>query len=111
MEIREICPSLGHTIARTIVSVRYDEPGRLSEPIRRKLMVSLSVRGGKAAGLTSCDSAMGGAATVGKSWLKSTVAVMSGGWVGMGDGVSVGRSKACSDVLPSNDNSDGCVGV
>jgi len=67
------------------------------------------VRGGRAVGFTNCASAMGGAATVGKSWLKSTVAVISGAWVGMGDGVSVGRSNA--DVLLLKEDSDGCVGV
>ena len=68
MEISETCPSLGQTTATRMVSVRYDEPGRLSEPMSRKLIVSLSVvSGGNAVGLIARASAGGGAAEVGKS--------------------------------------------
>jgi len=75
----------------TRVSVRYDEPGRLSEPMSRKLMVSLSVSGGRAVGATAIGSGAGGAATVGNSRLTSTVAVGSTGGIGVGEAVSVGR--------------------
>lgn len=87
----ETCPSLGQTMAMTIVSVRYDEPGRLSEPMSRKLIVSLSVRGGRAVGSTAKASATGGAASVGNNWLISTVAVGSIGGIAVGEIVSVGR--------------------
>lgn len=87
----ETCPSFGQTTAMTSVSVRYDEPGRLSEPMSRKLMVSLSVRGGRAVGATATGSAMGGAASVGNNRLTSTVAVGSIGGMGVGEAVSVGR--------------------
>src|ERR687883_493337 len=40
IEIRETCPSFGRRIAITIVSVRKEPPGRLSEPISKKLTVS-----------------------------------------------------------------------
>ena len=63
----ETCPSLGQTTATMIVSVRYDDPGRRSEPISRKLIVSLSVSGGRAVGLPESELPAGGAAEVGKS--------------------------------------------
>jgi hypothetical protein len=109
MEISETCPSLGQTIATTMVSVRYEDPGRLSDPISRKLIVSLSVREGKAVGFTAGISAAGGAAEVGKSWAISTVAVDCGGWVGVGDTVSVGRKDWDAGAFERRD--DACVGV
>ena len=61
-------------------------------------MVSLSaVSGGNAVGLIASESAGGGAADVGNSWLISTVAVASIGAVGDGDGVSVVKTLLSSD--------------
>ena len=110
IDISETWPSLGQMMAITSVSVRYEEPGRLSDPISRKLIVSLSVSGGRGVGFTPGTSAGGGAADVGKSRLKSTVAVGSGGWVGVGDGVSEGRMMS-DGVTLDEVNSGACVGV
>lgn len=107
----ETCPSLCQTMAMTSVSVRYDAPGLLSEPISRKLMVSLSVRGGREVGTTATASAIGGAATVGNNWLTSTVAVGSMGGMGVGDAVSVGRMICSAEGVFKYDSGEGCVGV
>src|SRR5215213_4068185 len=40
MEISETCPSFGRRMAIRSVSVRKEPPGRLSEPINKKLTVS-----------------------------------------------------------------------
>ena len=71
-------------------------------------MVSLSVSGGNAVGFTAGISATGGAATVGKSWLKSAVAVDSGGLIGMGEAVAVGSKTCEAGALKSSGT---CVGV
>jgi hypothetical protein len=92
MEIIETCPSFGHNTSTTIVSVRKELPERLSEPIKRKFKVALSASGGRGVGPSTGVSGRGGAATVGKSELKSTVAVGCGGGDGVGEGVLVGKN-------------------
>lgn len=76
IEMRETCPSRYQTMATNKVSVRWDVPvGRRSDPMSRKLMVSLSVRGGSGVGLTINASAGGGAAWVGNKISMGAVAV------------------------------------
>lgn len=95
MEIIATCPSLGRSMAMTMVSVRNEPPGRLSEPINRKLTVSWSSSG--ATGV-SCrfKSSVGNGAGLG-SWATagSSVAVarMTGMFVGVGRMVPVGVGK------------------
>src|SRR5512142_456320 len=90
----DTCPSFGHRITTTIVSVRNELPGRLSEPINRKLIESLSVSSGRGAGAALAASDGGGAASVGKSAAISTVGL---GWAAdwsVGAAVGVGKNGA-----------------
>src|SRR5512142_407197 len=90
MEIIETWPSFGQKITTTIVSVRNEEPGRLSEPIRRKLRVSPSVRTGRGAGAAPTSAGAGGAAAVGKRVAASAVGLGSTGGSEVGEAVAVG---------------------
>ena len=92
MDMSETWPSFGHNTTSTIVSVRNEEPERLSEPISRKLTVLLSVSAGKGVGPAPDASSTGGAAEVGKSELRSTVGLGSAGGIGVGDEVGVGKN-------------------
>src|SRR5512143_1734821 len=94
MEIIETWLFFGQRMTITIVSVRKEPPGRLSEPISRKLRVSLSVRLGRGAGEIPASDGGGGAAAVGNRVARSTVGL---GWIG-GSGVA-------EDVAVGNDGS------
>ena len=109
MEMRETCPSRYQTMAISNVSVRCDVPlGLRSEPMSRKLMVSLFVRSGSGVGFVTVNESGGGAA-----WMEA-VAVGGGGGAMVGDKVSVGRIS-CGVGLESNPeigiSSDGWKGV
>src|SRR5512143_1302857 len=91
----ETWPSLGQSTTMIIVSVRKELPGRLSEPISRKLSVVLPVRAGRGAGATPAASGGGGAAAVGKRAARSTVGV---GWTAVGP---VGEEVAVGSDLSS----------
>ena len=69
----------------------------MSEPINRKLTVSLFVSGGRAVGSTPGSLAGGGATEVGKSEFKSTVGVASTGGTGVEEAVAVGRESEISN--------------
>ena len=88
----DACPSCGHKIASTNVSVRNELPERKSEPINKKLIESLFDKSGSGVGPWPEVSGGGGAASVGNSELKSTVAVGWIGGTGVGDGVVVGKN-------------------
>lgn len=86
MEISVTCSSLGRRITITSVSVRKEEPVRLSDPISRKLVVSCSLWIGIGGGALEGFSMMSAGAGVGSRVLISTAVVGGGGR----DGVSVG---------------------
>jgi hypothetical protein len=92
MEIIEACACRGHRITITIVSVRYDPPGRLSEPISRKLTVSVSVRTADGSGASPPADGSGGAAAVGNNAFKSRVGLTTSGGTAVGEDVAVGRN-------------------
>ena len=93
-------------------------PLRKSEPINKKLTESLFGKSGSGVGPWPDVSGGGGAASVGKSELKSTVAVGWMGGMGVGDGVVVGKNGSSvgtwmlySDVGVTCSTSGGWNGV
>ena len=92
-------------MATSNVSVRCDVPvGLRSEPMSKKLMVSLSVRSGGGVGLVTVCASGGGAAWVGNNCSMGAVAVGGAGSVRVGDKVSVGRigCGAESELFPKS---------
>jgi hypothetical protein len=75
-----------------MVSVRYDPPGRLSEPISRKLTVSVSVTTTDGSGASPAADGRGGAAAVGNNEFRSTVGLGSSGGTAVGEAVAVGKN-------------------
>src|SRR5512147_2518262 len=87
-EINETWPSFGRRIAMTMVSVRKEPPGRLSEPISRKLTVSCPL-------LRTWLPEAAAMVEKGTTVLMSMFGSMVGGRVGVGArGVAVGVEES-----------------
>src|SRR3989304_1484128 len=125
MEMSETWSSFGRRIAITIVSVRYAEPGRLSEPISRKVITAgpsyTTAGGGGGAGggraargwggappATSVGRTMGGRGVVYISTEMVGKGVASAGWKGVGEGDARPAGVTMINGSPYTGGGGGC---